>query len=78
MGMTSFEDNVRGIDLREITERNLEVWRLIQKDKSPREIAALLHISVSGVKKHIERVMNITGTHTQTAALAVLMARKLL
>jgi DNA-binding CsgD family transcriptional regulator len=74
--MDDYDASIQGIDLREITERNLEVWRLIKKGKTPAEIGVLLGISLSAVRKHIARVMDITGRHTQAGALAVLMARK--
>ncbi|MGH7546180.1 MAG: response regulator transcription factor [Gemmatimonadota bacterium] len=52
---------------RDLTEREGQVVLLISRGRTNLEIAAELGISVSAVKRHVERLMRKTGTHRRTA-----------
>ena len=48
----------------ELTSRQREILQLLAEGKAPKEIAALLQISVRTVEFHKYRIMEATGAHT--------------
>jgi len=58
-----------------LSERGLEVLRLIASGMSNAEISRALFVALSTVKKHINNIYRKLGTHSRTSALA--HARKL-
>ena len=56
-----------------LTSREIEVARLLVAEKTDREIADALFISVRTVEHHVARIFDKLGVHTRTAA-ANLMA----
>jgi LuxR family maltose regulon positive regulatory protein len=53
-----------------LTERELEVLRLIAAGKSNRGIAQGLFVAVSTVKKHINNIYRKLEAHSRTQAVA--------
>jgi two-component system NarL family response regulator len=53
-----------------LTERELEVLRLIAAGASNRDIADRLFISENTVKNHVRRILEKTGTRSRTGAVA--------
>ena len=53
-----------------ISEREMDVLRLVAAGFSNREIAARLVIAVGAVKKHIENIYNKLGVHRRTQLVA--------
>jgi DNA-binding NarL/FixJ family response regulator len=51
-----------------LTERELEVLRLLPQGKTNREISAKLHLSLSTVKKRLERIISKLGVSDRTQA----------
>jgi DNA-binding NarL/FixJ family response regulator len=51
-----------------LTEREIEVLRLLPLGKTNREIAAELHLSLSTVKKRLERIISKLGVSDRTQA----------
>jgi two-component system, NarL family, response regulator LiaR len=51
-----------------LTEREVEVLRLLPHGKTNREIAAELHLSLSTVKKRLERIISKLGVSDRTQA----------
>jgi DNA-binding NarL/FixJ family response regulator len=51
-----------------LTEREIEVLRLLPEGKTNREIAAELHLSLSTVKKRLERIISKLGVSDRTQA----------
>ena len=51
------------------SHRELEILRLIVNDRSVKEIAVALTISVNTAKVHIKSIYRKTGTHTRSALL---------
>ena len=51
-----------------LTEREIEVLRLLPQGKTNREIAAELHLSLSTVKKRLERIISKLGVSDRTQA----------
>lgn len=62
-------------DFERLSEREMEVLRLIADGASNREIADALFISIGTVKRHISNICLKFGTHSRTQAIAT--ARKL-
>jgi DNA-binding CsgD family transcriptional regulator len=60
-----------------LSEREVEVLRLIAEGKSGREIAEALVISVRTVERHIENIYHKTGTHGRAQATAYALANGL-
>jgi len=60
-----------------LSEREVEVLRLIAGGKSSREIAEALVISVRTVERHIENIYHKTGTHGRAQATAYALANRL-
>jgi LuxR family maltose regulon positive regulatory protein len=54
-----------------LSERELDVLRLIASGRSNQEIATLLIIAVSTVKSHINNLYGKLGTHRRTQAIAI-------
>jgi LuxR family maltose regulon positive regulatory protein len=52
-----------------LSERELEVLRLIAAGLSNREIAEELYIAVGTVKRHINHIYGKLGVHSRTQAL---------
>ena len=61
-----------------ITERELEVLKLLDTDLSHREIAARLFISLATVKTHIQHLYRKLGVHARHQAVALGKERGLL
>ena len=60
-----------GVSLIEpVTERELEVLRLVASGASNKEIAAKLFLSLDTVKSHLKHVYNKLGVHSRAQALA--------
>ncbi len=60
-----------------LSEREVEVLRLIAAGKSSREIAEELVISIRTVERHIENIYHKTGTHGRAQATAYTLANGL-
>ncbi len=58
-----------------LSRRECEVLRLADQGRSNAEIAALLHISVGTVRKHLEHIFDRTGARTRTASAALVFPR---
>ena len=58
-------------DIESLSERELEVLRLIAEGASNREIAEDLFISVGTVKKHINNIFLKLDAHSRTQAAAI-------
>jgi DNA-binding NarL/FixJ family response regulator len=54
-----------------LTDRELEVLRLLADGRKPREIAAVLVISEKTVSSHIQRVLGKLGVNSRTQAVAL-------
>jgi LuxR family maltose regulon positive regulatory protein len=54
-----------------LSERELEILRLISQGHSNKEIADSLVIAVSTVKSHINSLYGKLGTHRRTQAVAI-------
>jgi DNA-binding CsgD family transcriptional regulator len=63
----------RGIP--QLTRREWEVLQLAAQGNSNADIARLLFISLSTVRKHMEHIFDQTGVRTRTAAVARMMPR---
>lgn len=63
---------VNGIDLDQLTEREIEILTLVGRGLSNSEIAELLVISPHTAKTHVNRVMAKTGAHDR--AMLVILA----
>jgi two-component system NarL family response regulator len=59
----------------ELSERELEVLRLVAQGKSNLEIGAALNIGESTVKSHINRILSKLGVNDRTQALIVAVKR---
>jgi LuxR family maltose regulon positive regulatory protein len=57
--------------LEPLSERELEVLRLISKGLTNQEIAAILVVATSTVKSHINHLYGKLGTNRRTQALAI-------
>jgi len=53
-----------------LTERELEVLRLIAQGHSNQQIADALIVSVGTVKKHLNNIFGKLGVHSRTQAVA--------
>jgi DNA-binding NarL/FixJ family response regulator len=60
-------------DTPRLSAREWEVLQLVGDGYDNSEIAHLLFISVSTVRKHMENIFERTGVHSRTAAVARLM-----
>ena len=65
-------DSIRGIDslIEPLSERELEVLRLVAAGNSNRETAVVLCISPTTVKKHLDNILGKLGTKNRTQAAA--------
>jgi LuxR family maltose regulon positive regulatory protein len=61
-----------------LSERELEVLRLVASGLSDRAIAEHLILATGTVKKHLNNIYSKLGVHTRTQALARASALKLL
>jgi LuxR family maltose regulon positive regulatory protein len=59
-----------GMRVEPISEREIEVLRLLASGTPNREIAAKLFVSVDTVKSHLKHVYNKLGVHSRTQAVA--------
>jgi DNA-binding NarL/FixJ family response regulator len=57
-----------------LTAREIEVARLLVAEKTDREIAGALFISVRTVEHHVARIFDKLGVHTRTAAANLIAA----
>ncbi len=55
----------------ELTPRQAEVLRLLERGRSTRQIAEELHLSIETVRNHIRQVLRATGTHSRLEAVAI-------
>jgi LuxR family maltose regulon positive regulatory protein len=67
-----------GTLLEPLSERELEILRLISEGLSNQEIAVLLVVAVSTVKSHINHLYGKLGTHRRTQAVVIARERGLL
>jgi LuxR family maltose regulon positive regulatory protein len=75
---TGVETIESGAILEPLTERELEILRLLSTGLSNKEIADILVIAVSTVKSHINGLYGKLGTHRRTEAVAIARDRGLL
>jgi NarL family two-component system response regulator LiaR len=61
-----------------LTEREVEVLRLVASGATNQQIAVVLHISVRTVNTHITNILNKIGCENRTAASAFALQNKLL
>lgn len=61
-----------------LTERELEVLRLVAVGHSDRQIAAALIVAIGTVKRHLNNIYSKLGVHSRTQALAVAKAAGIL
>lgn len=61
-----------------LSERELEVLRLVDEGLSDSQIAAKLVLAVGTVKRHLNNIYGKLGVHTRTQALARARALRLL
>jgi DNA-binding CsgD family transcriptional regulator len=57
-------------DIPALTQRQLEVLRLLSEGKSAREIGSELYLSQATVRNHIRALLEAMGAHSQIEALA--------
>jgi len=62
----------------DLTDRQLEILRLLTKGLSNRDIAASFGISVGGVKRHLEQLFERLGASTRAEAVAIALREQLL
>jgi LuxR family maltose regulon positive regulatory protein len=67
-----------GLILDPITERELEVLKLLDSDLSNREIAARLFVSLDTIKSHTRHLYTKLGVHNRHQAVALARDLKLL
>ena len=79
-GMTASSDlhDTTGLILDPITERELEVLKLLDSDLSNREIAARLFVSLDTIKSHTRHLYTKLGVHNRHQAVALARDLKLL
>lgn len=61
-----------------LSEREVEVLRLLARGRSNREVAASLHVSVKTVGRHVENTYAKIGAHSRAAAAVFAMQHRLL
>jgi DNA-binding CsgD family transcriptional regulator len=61
-----------------LSDREVEVLRLIARGRTNREVAADLYLSVKTVGRHVENLYAKLGVHTRAAAAVVAMQHRLL
>ena len=54
-----------------LTDRELEVLRLVAKAKSTDDIAAELFLSIHTVRNHVRNILSTLGAHTRLEAVAI-------
>jgi DNA-binding NarL/FixJ family response regulator len=54
----------------DLTDREWEVLVWVARGKTNADIARLLHVAPSTIRKHLEHVFEKLGVHTRTAAVA--------
>lgn len=57
-----------------LTEREIDILKLLEKGMGRAEIAATLHLSPNTVRTHIQRILRRLGVHSTLAALAIIRA----
>jgi PAS domain S-box-containing protein len=57
-------------DLR-LTPRQAEVLELLERGRTPKEIAAELHLSVETVRNHVKKLLRAVGAHSRLEAVAI-------
>jgi DNA-binding NarL/FixJ family response regulator len=60
--------------LAQLTEREVEVFRLLEEGMGRAEIAAALHLSPNTVRTHVQRILRRLDVHSTLAALALARA----
>lgn len=61
-----------------LSERQVEIAKLISNEVSRKDIAKQLGISVRTIEKHLEVVKEKLGVHSQTAMIATLLRQKII
>lgn len=59
----------------ELTEREVEIMRLIVAGMTSKQIARALHISLHTVKNHVDTVLKKTNSHNRVQAIGKLWAQ---
>jgi DNA-binding NarL/FixJ family response regulator len=72
------DSSVRPADLDELTDRELEVLRLVAKGMNNREIARDLFISENTVKNHVRNILEKLQLHSRMEAVMYAVKEKLL
>jgi DNA-binding NarL/FixJ family response regulator len=78
VGHTRPAGSPRAVGPHGLTEREIEVLRLIARGSTNREVAATLHVSVKTIGRHVENVYAKIGVSTRAAAALVAMEHRLL
>ncbi len=65
------EDQVSASDLRDLTDREIEVLSLLARGMTNKEIADMLFISTNTVKRHLKSIFEKLDVHTRSAAAAI-------
>jgi len=60
--------------LNKLTLRQKEILKLLAQGKTPVEIAALLHISISTVRRHLSDIYNRLGVSSQSQAISLYLS----
>ena len=61
----------------QLTNREVEVLRLLAEGSETREMAARMGIKVSTVRNHVQKILEKLGVHTRLEAVLVAIAQKL-
>ena len=69
---------MKNIKKDKLTERETEIVLYIIKGKSKTEIANILHISVSTVKTHVEKIYNKFGVHNKVELVVYVIKNNIL
>lgn len=62
---------------RDLSDRELEVLRLLADGRTTREIATDLHLSVNTIRNHVARLLNKLGAHSRLDAVRIGVERGL-
>ena len=54
----------------QLTARQVEVLRLLEKGRSTRQIAAELHLTPETVRDHVRKIFRALGVHSRLEAVA--------
>jgi PAS domain S-box-containing protein len=71
-------DNSSLVEETDLTQRQLEILRLMARGVAAAEIASSLGISVNTVRTHVQRILRRLGVHSQLEAVAVAFRERLI